>query len=185
MAAARHRSVAGDNAERGNPLAVRQGKAGAPASDPLVPSHAHHHRAHVWAGVTLLLAGCSSSVPYSPCADISGNYAASFVRLSGTCDPKLDGDGTGIVAIVRASDGSWSIMYPGLAGACPAMLDSGSCRLTAQCEARASDGSLAASASFDLQFGDAGYRGSVAAGFRPPVSSQACAATYNETAHRL
>ncbi len=93
-----------------------------------------------------VLGACASEEPAS-CADLSGNWAVTSTRLSGTCDPKLDGDGHSTLSIRRAADGSYSVIFQGIEGECAARVDA-SCKLTTNCELK-KDGKLVATVSLD------------------------------------
>lgn len=187
MVAKTHRNGARDHAERGGALAEREGSPGAASARPPSQTHRHLHRVHAGAAVAaFLLAACTSSVSEQPsaCADISGNYAATFTRISGTCDPKIDGDGRGTISFARGGDGTWNMVYPGLDGSCPGTLDA-SCRFVATCKAVGKDGTTVATASVDYHFTATGFSGSNSSALKPPAVSTGCDATYKQQGNKL
>jgi hypothetical protein len=140
------------------------------------------------AAVGLVIGACAADSELAPkCADISGNYHGNSVRLSGTCDPKLDGDGQTTFTLTKGAGGTMNISVPSIPGACPGTFDAAACRFQATCEGRGADGvSTVATFAVDYTF-TAGnsFKGSNVAGLRPPAVKDACTASYEESGTRL
>lgn len=129
--------------------------------------------------------GTGSSSGGGTCADISGNYSVTSERESGTCDPALDPKDASSVGVQKAADGTWTILIPGVTGGCPGTFDAASCKLTSACEFTGTDGSNVGTTSFTYTFTSAGFTGSTAGGFRPPVVTTACDVTYRDIGTKL
>ncbi len=130
----------------------------------------------------LIATACSSDPAAAPsqCADIAGNYAVKYTRESGTCDAKIDGDGTGHATYSRSQGDTWNIVFPGLDGACPATLDA-SCHMVASCVGKDKAGAVTITGSFDYRFTASGYSGSTVLAY----AALGCVVTYQGTANRL
>lgn len=138
--------------------------------------------------VVVFLAGtaCSSKdEAVSACADISGNYKVIFTRLSGTCDPSIDGTGAGTTSISRSGDG-WQIVIPAIPGGCPATLDPSSCHFISNCQLLALDGGAPlGGANLDYTFSSGSFKGTTSDAFLPPIVVSACQVTYEESGTKL
>lgn len=134
---------------------------------------------------SLVVACATDAEPAPKCADVSGNYKVSSSRAAGTCDPKLDGDGQSTLAFAKNGDGSVTVLLTGIPGGCPGALDARTCRYTANCEAKGTDGATLATFSLDYTFDGATFRGSSITGARPPAVPAACDVTYSETGTKL
>ncbi len=132
----------------------------------------------------LLLNACSSDDAKSECPDIAGNYSATATRASGTCDPSVDPKSPTSFAIARNTDGSYTVMAPGIAGGCPGQLDA-ACKLRSACEVRGADGALVLTTNLDYAFTSSGYTGTSVSGISPPTVAARCEVTYRETGTKL
>lgn len=136
-----------------------------------------------------VLVACSSDTSDSKaetCADISGNYSVKSSRVSGSCDPKLDGDGTSTISFAKAADGTWNVVIPAIEGGCPGTLDTTSCKFIANCKATAKDtGATLITYSLDYTFSARSFSGSAAVSASPPAVPTLCTITYSETGNHL
>lgn len=133
------------------------------------------------------LVACSSETEgtgSAGCADISGSYNVTSVRVLGTCDPALDPTGPTTVTMTRSADG-WTAVLPGIEGGCPGTLDAQSCRFISTCEFRDAQGRRIGTMSLDYVFASADVSGSAANALLPPAVTTACTVTYRETGEKL
>lgn len=139
------------------------------------------------AGLVAAVGACSNSDDgaASPCADVSGNWEVTSVRLSGTCDPKLDGDGKSTMTLARDASGGYSMVIAGVEGACPTLLDVASCKLTSSCEVKSKDGALLATSSAEYTISNNTLTGTSIGAVKPPIVEKACTANYRETGKKL
>lgn len=134
----------------------------------------------------VLVACNESEVDGSGCADISGNYDVKYERVSGSCDPKVDGALRATLSFSKDADGAWSVVIPGLEGGCPGSLDASSCKFVANCKAMSkTDGSTLATYSVDYKFTGTTIAGSSITALLPPTATPACDVTYKETGTKL
>jgi hypothetical protein len=138
----------------------------------------------VVAGCSSETVGSGSSSGGSACPDISGNYSVQVERVSGSCDVSIDRP-TSTLGVTKNADGTFTLIFPGLEGGCPATLDAASCRITVACAARGADGSTIATSNLDYVFSSKGYTGSSATGILPPAVPSGCDVTYRETGTKL
>lgn len=133
----------------------------------------------------MALAACSSDDDDGgACADISGNWSVKSTRVGGSCTNLTDDGRDETVSFSKSSDGTWSILIPGLTGSCPGTLDA-SCKFIANCEGGPQGGPITVTASIEYTFSGRTFNGTSVGGLRPPAVSQTCDARYAETGTKL
>lgn len=140
--------------------------------------------------VAVLISACASETTGTgpSCSDVSGNWSVVSNRISGSCDPKIDGDGRSTITLTKQGDTTYAVILPGIEGGCPGRLDA-TCKLTTTCELRAnSSGALIATISAEYTFSGTTFSGTTVNAILAPIpdkTEKACSANYKDVGTKL